>query len=611
MSRLSDFVAAVERYRRAGDAVVARARTEADYAAELRERWTQIRAAVPEVETPTGLRLPRVALPDTDEPGEIARYLHEEGLPGRFPFTTAAYAEMYLEAQADDAPPSEEPTRLFAGLGLAEDTNRRFHELARIQRSIRISTAFDGPTLYGLDSDAEGVLGKIGEGGVAIDTVEDVERLYAGFAPTAPDFSVSMTINAPAPILLAMYVAMARRSARWGSDGSTGSASGGGDKAERERLLDVEAAAVRRLRGTIQADILKEEQAQNEIIFPIEASLRFLGDMVEWVTTHMPRWYPISISGYHIAEAGATPVQQAAFTLANGFTYVDLFRERGMAVDRFGPRLSFFLDSGMDVEYLVLGRVCRRLWAIAMRDVFGAEERAQLFRLHTQTSGRSLVAPIFQNNLTRTAVELLMAYANYTNSCHSNSADEPFTTPTEGYVRLASNAQSILLEESGLFRHTMNLLGGSPGMRLLERRVEDGILAVFRAIDAQGGVLPAIENRYFRAEIQRSAHRYESQIQSGRRVIVGLNRYQDPNDAPPPLPLSRTPREKQSAQVERLQAFKRRHAAAAPAALDRLAAVVTSGGNVFDELTRTVEVCSLGQITARLHEIVGHYRPSL
>src|SRR5881628_2983852 len=371
--------------------------------------------------------------------------------------------------------------------------------LTRQQKTLRLSTAFDGPTLYGLDSDADGVFGKIGEGGVAIDTVEDMEQLYANFPLGDEHFSVSMTINGPAPIILAMYVAAAKR--RFGP------------------------GVVAKLRGTVQADILKEVQAQNEAIFPLEASLRFLTDMVEFTTAHMPRWYPISISGYHIAEAGATPVQQAAYTLSNGFTYAEMFRHRGMDVNKFGPRLSFFLDCGLDVEYVALTRVCRKLWAIGMRDVFGADEKAQKLKLHTQTSGLSLITDEFKNNLTRTTVELMMAYMNATNSCHSNSADEPFTTPSEEYVRLAAHAQAILLEETGLFKHTMNLLTGSPGMKILERSLEAAILDEFREIDALGGVLGAIEHRYQRSQIQASAHRYEQQIYDGTRPVIGLNRY--------------------------------------------------------------------------------------
>lgn len=584
MSILSDIIAAAESHRRFVEGQVNRARSDVAFRDVVAARWKEVGERAGMVTTPTGLRLPRLALPQTNEPGERARYLYGEGPPGEFPFVNSAYPEMYLENADRTAARAEEPTRLFAGLGLAEDTNERFHYLTRHQRSARLSTAFDGPTLYGMDSDADGVFGKIGEGGVAIDTLDDMERLYAGFPLGDDHMSVSMTINGPAPAILAMFVAAAKR--RFGK------------------------GVVPRLRGTIQADVLKEVQAQNEILFPIDASLRFLTDMVEFCTQCMPRWYPISISGYHIAEAGATPVQQAAYTLSNGFTYAELFRERGMDVNQFGPRLSFFLDCGLDVEYLVLARVCRKLWAIGMRDVFRAGPRAQLFKLHTQTSGRSLVSQTFKNNLTRTAIELLMAYVNGTNSCHSNSADEPFTTPAEEYVKLAANAQAILLEESGLFKYMMNTLGSSPGMTILEKTVEDAILQEFRQIDALGGVLAAVETRYQRSQIQAAAHRYEQQIHDGTRPIIGLNRYRE-GEADPEVRIVRTDKAKKELQVRRLAQFKKKHAKQAAAALDTLAKTVENGGNVFAELINTVEHCSLGQITDRLHEVVGRYRPTV
>ncbi|HVT72233.1 MAG TPA: methylmalonyl-CoA mutase family protein [Lacunisphaera sp.] len=579
MSQLGRIADAVDAYNAHVTAEVARARTDTRFAAELRERWAQIHESIDWTVSPTGTPLPRLALPQTDDPGVIASYLLGQGLPGEFPYANAAYREMYLDR---DSGAGEEPMRLFAGLGLAEDTNKRFHYLSSHQKSLRLSTAFDGPTLYGLDSDHPGVLGKVGEGGVAIDTVEDMARLFAGFDLTRKDASVSMTMNAPAPVILAMFIAAAKR--RFGP------------------------GCLAQLRGTIQADMLKEVQAQNEVIFPIEASLRFLCDMIEWCVPNLPRWYPVSISGYHIAEAGATPVQQAAFTLANGFTYVELLKQRGADVNQFGPRLSFFLDCGLDVEYLVLGRVARRLWAIGMRDVFGASSKAQLLKLHTQTSGRSLIAAEFQNNLTRTAVELMLAYLNYTNSCHSNSADEPFTTPTEKYATLASHGQSIILEESGVFKHMMNMFGGAPGLLVLEQQVEKAILDVFREMDTLGGVLAAQEQRYQRSKIQEAGHAYEEQVYGGARPIIGLNRYK--TDEPMPhVPLARTPPRRQRLQVERLRAFKRRHAKQAPAALQRLENVVRGGGNVFAELVSTVEVCSLGQITACLTGIVGKFRP--
>ena len=588
MSTLANIVSAVEAHNRLVRQQIRRARKDPRFGRELLQRWRRIRGRVPIVETPTGLKLARLALPQTDEPGEIAGFLYGEGLPGKFPFVNAAYPEMYLAPLAPHAPgtaPPEEPTRLFAGLGLAEDTNQRFKYVTRQQTSIRLSTAFDGPTLYGLDSDADGVFGKVGEGGVAIDTIEDIERLYAGFQLGGDRFSVSMTINGPAPIILAMYIAAAQR--RFGP------------------------RVVPTLRGTVQADILKEVQAQNEIIFPLDASLRFLTDMVEFTTGQMPRWYPISISGYHIAEAGATPVQQAAYTLSNGFTYVELFRARGLDVNRFGPRLSFFLDCGLDLEYLALARVCRKLWAVGMRDVFQAGVPAQLFKLHTQTSGRSLIARDFKNNLTRTALELLLAYTNATNSCHSNSADEPFTTPSEEYVRLAAQAQAILLEESGLFKFMMNALSGSPGMKNVERAVEAAVLDEFRRIDDLGGVLAATELRYQRSQIQASALRYERQINQRLRPIIGLNRYVEPEASVPAIEVVRTPRGRKQLQVDRLQQFKRRHREQAQRALDRLGAVVEGGGNVFAQLLHAVEHCSLGQITCRLHELVGRYRPTI
>src|SRR5216117_2220270 len=605
MSKLGRVVEAVEKYNRFVLDQVKRARTDEKFGRELITRWSETKAKTPVTHTPTGLPLPRLALPEIDEPGEIARYLFGEGLPGEFPFLNGAYREMYLEpvreietgsygkktstdgakgkTKGDGARPPEEPTRLFSGLMLAEDTNERFHYLTQHQRTHRLSTAFDGPTLYGIDSDADGVFGKIGEGGVAVDTVEDMVRLYDGFELGAPNFSASMTISGPAPIIMAMYIAAAKR--RFG------------------------AKVVPNLRGTIQADIFKEVQAQNETIFPTEASLRFLCDMIDWTTANMPRWYPVSISGYHIGEAGSTPVQQAAYTLSNGFAYAEMLSARGVSVDQFASRLSFFLDCGLDVEYIALARVSRKIWAIGMRDVFGANARGQMFKLHTQTSGRSLIAAELKNNLTRTAAELMLAYMNGTNSCHSNSADEPFTTPSEEWIRLAAHGQAILLEESGIFKHTMNMLSGSPGMKAVERAVEKAILDEFSEIESLGGVLAAVENRYQRSQIQNAAHRYEQQIYDGTRPIVGLNRYRDGAEEIPAVKLARTPRKKQQLQVDRLVRFKKKNAERAKRALDRLATVVERRENCFPTLLEAAEVCSLGQITGRLQEVVGRFRP--
>ncbi len=611
MSKLGNVVEAVEKYNQHVLEEVKRARTDKKFGAEMSQRWEEIKRRVPTGRAPTGLELPRLALPEMDEPGEITRYLLGEGLPGEFPFTAGAYREMYMEPLLEPeagsfekngknghannrkngaktkakAKPAEveEPTRLFSGLGLAEDTNERFHFLTGHQRSARLSTAFDGPTLYGIDSDAPGVFGKIGEGGLAIDTYEDMIRLYDGFDMGSPAFSASMTISGPAPIIMAMYVAAAKK--RFG------------------------AKVVPNLRGTIQADIFKEVQAQNETIFPTEASLRFLCDMIEWTTENMPRWYPVSISGYHIGEAGATPVQQAAYTVSNGFAYAEMLAARGIPVDQFAPRLSFFLDCGLDVEYIALARVSRRIWAIGMRDVFGAGPKGQMFKLHTQTSGRSLVAHEFKNNLTRTAAELMLAYMNGTNSCHSNSADEPFTTPSEEWIRLAAHGQAILLDESGIFKHTMNMLSGSPGMKAVERAVEKAMLEEFRQIERLGGVTAAIEHRYQRSQIQNAAHRYEQQIYNGTRPIIALNKYRNENQEMPEVELSRTPRAKQQLQVDRLKKFKKTNAAKAGKMLEKLAAVAESKENIFPTLLEAVEVCSLGQITDCLQEVVGRFRP--
>jgi methylmalonyl-CoA mutase cobalamin-binding domain/chain len=605
VSKLGQVVETVEKYNKFVLDQVKRARSDEEFGRELVNRWNETKAKTPVTHTPTGLPLPRLALPEIDEPGEIARYLFGEGLPGEFPFLNGAYREMYLEpvreietgsygkktstdgvkgkTKGDGARPPEEPTRLFSGLMLAEDTNERFHYLTQHQRTHRLSTAFDGPTLYGIDSDADGVFGKIGEGGVAIDTVEDMVRLYDGFDLGSPNFSASMTISGPAPIIMAMYIAAAKR--RFGPK------------------------VVPKLRGTIQADIFKEVQAQNETIFPIEASLRFLTDMVEFTTREMARWYPISISGYHIGEAGSTPVQQAAYTLSNGFAYAEMFSARGIPVDQFGPRLSFFLDCGLDAEYIALARVSRRIWAIGMRDAFGAGPRGQLFKLHTQTSGRSLIAAEFKNNLTRTATELMLAYMNATNSCHSNSADEPFTTPSEEWIRLAAHGQAILLEESGIFKHTMNMLSGSPGMKAVERAVEAAILEEFREIERLGGVLAAVEDRFQRSQIQNAAHLYEQQIYDGTRPIIGLNKYRNGEDDAPEIKLARTPRAKQQLQVDRLRKFKKKNAEKAKRALDKLVDVVERGENCFPALLEAVEVASLGQITGRMQEVVGRFRP--
>lgn len=581
MSHLSKVTEQARLFNQAVETKVAEVRANPALAKDLLGRWSEIQERVESVTTPTGIVLPRLALPYLDEPGSIARYLYGEGLPGEFPFLSSSYEQMYLDPN-DGRSRAEEPTRLFAGLATARETNERFHFLTKNQKTHRLSTAFDGPTLYGMDSDADGVFGKIGEGGVAVDTVEDMETLFEGFDLRESTTSVSMTINGPAPTLMAMYIAAAKR--RFGD------------------------AVVEKLRGTVQADVLKEVQAQNEILYPVEASLRFLLEMIEHCVDRLPKWYPVSISGYHLSQAGATPVQQAAYTLSNGFVYAQMLQARGGKIDTFAPRMSFFFDCGLDLEFIALTRVCRKLWAIGIRDVFGGNERSQRLKMHTQTSGRSLVATEYKNNLTRTAVELVMSYMNGTNSSHSNSADEPFTTPSEEYVRLASHGQAIILEESGLFRHMMNGLSGSPGMKAVERAVEVAILEEFEAIEQLGGVLGAMEHRYQRSQIQASSYLYERQIAEGERRIVGYNCYSDEEEGELPK-VVRVSNSIKRSQVGRVTDFKRRNQNKCPQALNRLIEVVRAGGNVFEELISTVEVCTLGQITDCLQSEVGKFRP--
>ena len=444
---------------------------------------------------------------------------------------------------------------------LAEDTNKRFHFLSAHQRTKRLSTAFDGPTLYGIDSDADGVMGKVGEGGVAIDTVEDMVRLYDGFDVGAPNFSASMTISGPAPIIMAMYIAAAKR--RFGpkvcaepSRHDPGRHFQGSPGPERNDLPD---------RGVASFSLRHDRVVRPSTC---RVGIRFRSAVIISARPARPR---CNRPPTRFRTVSPTPrcSRRAAWT-----------------VDQFGPRLSFFLDCGLDVEYIALARVSRKIWAIGMRDVFGASPSGQIFKLHTQTSGRSLIAAEFKNNLTRTAAELMLAYMNGTNSCHSNSADEPFTTPSEEWIRLAAHGQAILLEESGIFKHTMNMLSGSPGMKAVERAVEKAILDEFREIESLGGVMGAVENRYQRSQIQNAAHRYEQQIYDGTRPIVGLTRYRDPDEEPPEIELARTPRKRQELQVNRLKKFKQRNAGKAEKALAKLAEAVESDANTFPACSR-------------------------
>jgi methylmalonyl-CoA mutase len=537
-----------------------------------------------------------VALPDTDRLGAIIRYLRQENVPGRFPFTAGAWPQRRTD---------EEPKRQFAGEGGPERTNRRFQFLCRGESSRRLSTAFDSVTLYGEDPQRRpDIHGKIGESGVSVATLDDMRQLFAGFDLADPATSVSMTINGPAPVLLAMFfnTAIDQQLAR-----QVGGAELGSDAAARIRQ-DTLAA----LRGTVQADILKEDQAQNTCIFSLEFALRLMGDVQAFLVAHgMRRYYSVSVSGYHIAEAGADPVTQLAFTLANGFTLLEYFLGRGLAVDAVAPSLSFFFSSGLDPEYAVLGRVARRIWAIALRDVYHAAEPSRRLKYHVQTSGRSLHLQDMAFNDIRTTLQAFTALADNCNSLHTNAHDEALTTPTEASVRLAQAIQLVITREFGLYR-SENLLQGSHFLQRLSDDVEAAVLAEFIRLDARGGVLRAMETQYQRGRIQEESLRYETRKHSGELPVVGVNTFVQPGPAEAPeAPVVRASPQEKDERLRQVQAFHDRHREQAGPALERLREQVRRGGNVFDTLMETVRVASLGQITAVLYEMGGKYRRSM
>jgi methylmalonyl-CoA mutase len=589
------------------------------------------------VETLSGTKLPRVSLPQTSEWGELARYLRLENLPGHFPFTAGVFPFKRAE---------EEPARMFAGEGPPERTNRRFHLLAAGQPATRLSTAFDSVTLYGHDPDPRpDIWGKVGTSGVSVCTVDDAKKLYSGFDLCDPRTSVSMTINGPAPAVLAFFLnaaidqqvekhlrargeleAVRRRFASRGLPAYAGPLPPGhdglglgllgirGDEAvDAETYARIAKSALARVRGTVQADILKEEQAQNTCIFSTAFSLKVMGDVQEWFVEHGVRnFYAVSISGYHIAEAGAVPITQLAFTLANGFTYVEAWRARGMKVDDFAPNFSFFFSNGLDAEYSVIGRVARRIWAIAMRDLYGAGERSQKLKYHIQTSGRSLHAQEMAFNDIRTTLQALTAIQDHCNSLHTNAYDEAVTTPTEESVRRALAIQLVIQRELGIARNE-NALQGSYAIEWLTDRVEDAVLEEFERLSERGGVLGAMETHYQRGRIQEESLQYEAKKHSGELPIVGVNTFEgkDGEGALRPVALMRASEAEKRQQLEALRAFQARQKAAAGPALERLRRVARSGNNVFDELMRTVRFASLGQISEALFEVGGRYRRSL
>ena len=548
-------------------------------------------------ETLSGSKVPRVALPRTRDDGELVRFLRSENLPGFYPFTAGVFP---FKRQG------EAPARMFAGEGDAFRTNRRFQLLSRGSEATRLSTAFDSVTLYGRDPDVRpDIYGKVGTSGVSIATVEDMKVLYSGFDLCAPTTSVSMTINGPAPAILAMFLntAIDQRLETFREER--------GREPDEAEAADIRSWVLRNVRGTVQADILKEDQGQNTCIFSTDFALRCMGDIQQYFIDHqVQNFYSVSISGYHIAEAGANPISQLAFTLANGFTYVEAYLSRGMDINDFAPNLSFFFSNGLDAEYSVIGRVARRIWAIAMKERYGADERAQKLKYHVQTSGRSLHAQEMDFNDIRTTLQALCAIYDNCNSLHTNAFDEAVTTPSEHSVRRALAIQMIIDKEWGLAGNE-NPLQGSYIIEQLTDLVEEAVLAEFDRLAERGGVLGAMETGYQRGRIQDESMLYEQRKHDGSLPIVGVNTFLDPHrDQTPagPVELARATEAEKQSQLDRLADFHARHASTAPEAIARLQAAAIGGGNVFAALMDAVRHCSLGQISDAFFEVGGQYR---
>ncbi|WP_164667554.1 fused isobutyryl-CoA mutase/GTPase IcmF [Virgibacillus doumboii] len=552
-------------------------------------------------ESLSGLKVPKVAFPKYTDWGERLKWLLKENVPGAFPFT----AGVFLFKRK-----GEDPTRQFAGEGTPERTNRRFHYLSKNEEAKRLSTAFDSVTLYGEDpAPRPDIYGKVGESGVSICTLDDMKKLYDGFDLTDPKTSVSMTINGPAPIILAMYfnTAIDQQVAKFKEENGREP-----NREEYEKLRDDTVAVVR---GTVQADILKEDQGQNTCIFSTEFALRMMGDIQQYfIDKQVRNYYSVSISGYHIAEAGANPITQLAFTLANGFTYVEYYLSRGMDVNKFAKNLSFFFSNGLDPEYTVIGRVARRIWAITMRDKYGANERSQKLKYHIQTSGRSLHAQEIDFNDIRTTLQALIAIQDNTNSLHTNAYDEAITTPTEESVRRAMAIQMIINKEFGLTKNE-NSLQGSFIVEELTDLVEEAVLQEFEKMNDRGGVLGAMERQYQRGKIQEESLYYEGKKHSGELPLVGVNTYLNPN--PPSeeqidsMELARASKEEKEHQITELHKFQNTNKDHVEEALNQLKETAASGGNIFVELMETVKVASLGQITNALYEVGGQYRRNM
>ncbi|AKU96645.1 B12 binding domain / kinase domain / Methylmalonyl-CoA mutase [Labilithrix luteola] len=607
----------------------------------------QVRDKVIEIdlfsESLSHLRIPKIALPKYEDWGDILTWLLREGPPGQFPFTSGVFP---LKRE------NEDPARMFAGEGGPERTNKRFHYVSRGLPAKRLSTAFDSVTLYGEDPDHRpDIYGKVGNSGVSIANVDDAKKLYSGFDLSDPATSVSMTINGPAPMLLGFFLnaAIDQGCEKWirqngkvdevekkiaeifakkglprptyqgtlpeGNDGLGLMLLGvsGDEVLPKETYEKIRATTLSQVRGTVQADILKEDQAQNTCIFSTEFALRMMGDIQQYfIDKKVRNFYSVSISGYHIAEAGANPISQLAFTLANGFTFVEYYLSRGMNIDDFAPNLSFFFSNGMDPEYTVLGRVARRIWSRTIRDKYNGNDRSQKLKYHIQTSGRSLHAQEIAFNDIRTTLQALLALMDNCNSLHTNAYDEAITTPTEESVRRALAIQLVINKEFGLSKNE-NPTQGSFIVEELTDLVEAAVLEEFRAISERGGVLGAMERMYQRSKIQDESLYYETLKHNGQLPLIGVNTFLDPNGSPtlsPPEVIRATAEEKNYA-IDARNAFWKRNEDVRPAALEAIRRAALDGGNVFAALMDACKVCTLGQISSALYQVGGQYRRNM
>ncbi len=597
-------------------------------------------------ESLSGTKIPKIALPKYKDWGDILRWKLKENVPGMFPFTAGVFP---FKRKGED------PTRMFAGEGTPERTNKRFHYLSQGQPASRLSTAFDSVTLYGYDPDTRpDIYGKIGNSGVSIATIDDMKKLYCGFDLCDPKTSVSMTINGPAPMMLAMFFNTAidqqvekylretgkikeaekikeryfkERGVRppeyRGKDNPQGDRAfglftlgiPGYELVDRETYEKIRDCTLNVVRGTVQADILKEDQAQNTCIFSTEFSLKMMGDIQEYfIEKNVRNYYSVSISGYHIAEAGANPITQLAFTLANGFTYVEYYLSRGMEVNKFARNFSFFFSNGLDPEYSVIGRVARRIWAIAMKYLYGADERSQKLKYHIQTSGRSLHAQEIDFNDIRTTLQALIAIYDNCNSLHTNAYDEAITTPTEESVRRALAIQLIINKEFGMTKNE-NPLQGSFIIEELTDLVQEAVLMEFRRISERGGVLGAMETMYQRGKIQEESMYYEYLKHTGKLPIIGVNTFERPPHLKglekEPVELIRSTEEEKQQQIENLKLFWERNKKEAPIHLERIKNAAIHNENTFKVLMDAVNYCSLGQITKELFSVGGQYRRNM